>query len=159
MQRNILITWLRDAHAMESRSLAVLRTRVDDVAEASEARVRVEVHLRETEQHMSRVGEALRLLGSSPASPPPPAAVAADQIVSTPLFSDPLVRKQLVDLAAEQLEVAAYTVLIAAAEHASEPAVARLCRLNRGEDEEMAEWLEAQMPITLCGASGKAPFW
>jgi ferritin-like metal-binding protein YciE len=158
MQRHILIAWLRDAHAMESRSLAVLRTRLVDVAKVSEAWVRVEVHLRETEQHMNRVAEALRLLGSPPASAPA-TAPAAGQIVSTPLFSDPLVRKQLIDLAAEQLEVAAYTVLIAAAEHASEPAVARLCRLNRGEDEEMAEWLEAQMPIALCGVPAEAPFW
>jgi len=99
---------------------------------------------------MNRVGEALRLLGSGPRAVRQSGSPVLDQIVSTPLFVDPLMRKQIVDLAAEQLEVAAYTLLIAGAEHACEPDVARLCRLNRGEDEDMAEWLEAQMPIALC---------
>ena len=43
--------------------------------------------------------------------------------------------------------MAAYTALIAAAEHAGETEVARLGRLNRGEDEEMAEWLNARIEI------------
>ena len=47
--------------------------------------------------------------------------------------------KAIANLAAEQFEVAAYTALIAAAEQAGESEVARLCRLNRSEDEEMAE--------------------
>jgi ferritin-like metal-binding protein YciE len=150
MRRQMLIGWLHDAHAMESRSLAVLLTRIGEAAQPLELRVRVELHVRETEQHMNRVGEALRLLGSCPPAVQRTGSAVIDQIVSTPLFVDPLMRRHLVDLAAEQLEVAAYTLLIAGAEHACEPAVARLCRLNRGEDEEMAEWLEAQMPIALC---------
>lgn len=65
------------------------------------------------------------------------------------MFSDPLVKNVIADLAAEQFEVAAYTALIAAAEHAGEAEAARLCRLNRGEDEDMAEWLDAQIPIVI----------
>jgi ferritin-like metal-binding protein YciE len=65
------------------------------------------------------------------------------------VFTDPLVKNVIAELAAEHFEVAAYTALIAAAEHAGEAEVARLCRLNRGEDEDMAEWLDAQIPIVI----------
>ena len=51
------------------------------------------------------------------------------------------------DYAAEQCEIAAYNALITAAEQTGELEVARLCRLNRGEDEEMADWLNAQLEI------------
>jgi ferritin-like metal-binding protein YciE len=49
------------------------------------------------------------------------------------------------------------TALIAAAEHAGEPEIARLCRLNRGEDEDMAEWLDAQIPIVIARTLAQAP--
>ena len=68
------------------------------------------------------------------------------------LFGDPLATKVIADFAAEQFEVAAYTALIAAAEHAAASEVARLCRLNRGEDEDMAEWLDAQIPLIVAAS-------
>ena len=55
----------------------------------------------------------------------------------------------VVSYAAEQFEVASYTALIAAAEHVSEAQIARLCRLNRSDDEDMAEWLEAGIAILI----------
>jgi ferritin-like metal-binding protein YciE len=51
--------------------------------------------------------------------------------------------------AAEQFEVASYTALIAAAEHVGEVQIARLCRLNRSEDEDTADWLEARIAILI----------
>ena len=160
MKQRTLVGWLKDAHVMETRSLPILRRRVDDEPQGLDARVRLESHLRETEQHAQRLRQALRTLGSAP----PPAVHGSEPIVvltqdiASRVFSDRLVIGTVADLAAEQFEVAAYTVLIAAAEHAGETEVARLCRLNRGEDEDMAEWLDAQIPIviarTLADASG-----
>ena len=151
MKHRILIGWLRDAHLMETHSLPMLRSRVGDEPLGFDARARRESHLRETEQHSERLGQALRALGSAP----PPVLGTSEPIVvlthdiTSRVFSDRLVASAIADLAAEQFEVAAYTALIAAAEHAGEAEVARLCRLNRGEDEDMAEWLDAQIPIVI----------
>ena len=79
------------------------------------------------------------------------------QDIASRVFSDRLVIDAIADLVAEQFEVAAYTVLIAAAEHAGETEVARLCRLNRGEDEDMAEWLDAQIPLVIARTVAHAP--
>ena len=151
MHKQILIGWLKDAHTMETRSLPILRRRVGDEPLGVHARARIESHVRETEQHAERLREALQALGSAPtavvgSSEP---IVLLTQDITSRVFSDRRVVSAIADLAAEQFEVAAYTALIAAAEHAGEAEVARLCRLNRGEDEAMAEWLDAHIPIAL----------
>jgi ferritin-like metal-binding protein YciE len=151
MHKRMLIEWLKDAHTMETRSLPILRKRVGDEPLGIEARTRLESHVRETEQHAERLRRALRELGSAPTavlSSSQPIIVLTQDITSR-VFSDRRVITAIADLAAEQFEVAAYTALIAAAEHAGEAEVARLCRLNRGEDEEMAEWLDAHIPIAI----------
>jgi ferritin-like metal-binding protein YciE len=159
MHKRMLIAWLKDAHIMEARSLPILRRRAGCESQGLDARARRESHLRETEQHEERLRQALRVLGSTP----PPAlsssqAVAVlTQDITSRVFSDRLVTSAIADLAAEQFEVAAYTALIAAAEHAGEPEIARLCRLNRGEDEDMAEWLDAQIPIVIARTLADAP--
>jgi ferritin-like metal-binding protein YciE len=151
VNKRILTAWLNDAHAMEARSLTVLRRAAADSRQRVEVRVRLESHVRETVQHAQRLQQALDVLGSSPAPlerHADPVMVLASDITAR-VFSDPLMGKVIAAVAAKQFEVAAYTALIAAAEHAGEAEVARLCRLNRGEDEEMAEWLEAQIWIVL----------
>jgi ferritin-like metal-binding protein YciE len=159
MKQRTLVGWLKDAHVMETRSLPILRRRVGDEPLGLDARARVESHLRETEQHAERLRQALRRLGSAP----PPVVRSSEPIVvltqdiTSRVFSDCLVIGVIADLAAEQFEVAAYTALIAAAEHAGETEVARLCRLNRGEDEDMAEWLDAQIPLVIARRLAHAP--
>src|SRR4029450_7314635 len=152
MHKRLLIGWLKDAHTMETRSLPILQRRVGDKPLGLDAHARLESHLRETAQHAERLRQALRALGSAP----PPVLrrsapiVVLTQDITSRVFSDRLGSRAIADLAAEQFEVAAYTALIAAAEHTGAAEVARLCRLNRGEDEEMAGWLDAQLLVGLC---------
>ena len=159
MHKRLLIGLLKDAHAMETRSFPILQTRLDDQSLDADARARLESHLRETEHHAQRLGQALRALGSAPPSSlsscEPIARVIHD--ITSQVFSERLVTSAIADLAAEQFEVAAYTALIAAAESAGEAEVARLCRLNRGEDEDMAEWLDAQIPIGITQTLAQSP--
>jgi ferritin-like metal-binding protein YciE len=146
MRRQWLIRWLQDVHEMETQLLPILRRGATDPGQRIEVRSRLAAHLLETERHIQRVNEALRTVGGAP----PPAAGAAKPELGTHtarIFSDPVVNQALVDFAAEQCEIAAYNALITAAEHTGEVEVARLCRLNRGEDEEMADWLNAQLEI------------
>ena len=154
MHRPMLIAWLKDVHLMEIRSLPALRQRAGCEPHGLYQRARRESHLHETEQHAERLRQALRALGSTPtpglrdAEP----VVVLTRDITARVFSDGTMISAIADLAAEQFEVATYTALIAAAEHAGEAEVARLCRLNRGEDEDMAEWLDAQIPIVIAQA-------
>ena len=146
MRRQWLIRWLQDVHEMETRLLQILRRDAIDPGQRVEVRSRLAAHLLETERHVERVNQALRAVG---AAPPKTTSASGPRLVAPAarVFSDPVVNKALVDFAAEQCEIAAYNALITAAEHTGDVEVARLCRLNRGEDEEMADWLNAQLEI------------
>jgi ferritin-like metal-binding protein YciE len=159
MHKRMLIAWLKNAHLMETRSLPTLRRRLGDETQGLDARRRRECHVRETEQHAERLRQALGALGSAPTPVlrSTEAVVMLTHDITSRVFSDRAVVSAIADLAAEQFEVAAYTALIAAAEHAGEAEVARLCRLNRGEDEDMAEWLDAQIPLVIARTLAHAP--
>ena len=149
MQKTTLIAWLDDAYAMETQLLPSLCARAVAAHAVVEVRSRIEEHIHETEGHVERLRQALSSLGTRPSK-------AGQQIVSLGRIapsvtsnSGAAVHNAVASYAAEQFEVATYTALIAAAEHVGEVEVARLCRLNRDEDEDMAEWLEARIAILI----------
>lgn len=151
MQRDTLISWLNDAHAMETHLLPVLRNHAKDAKDDPPLAQRIEEHIAETEQHADRVRQAVERLGGSISSLKSGLAsiMGMAQSVSTGLFSDEPVKNVLMDYAAEQFEVAAYTALIAAAEEVGEPDVAALCRENLHDDQLMAAWLENHLPTVV----------
>jgi len=140
------VTLLLDAHDMEVQSRRLLRSQAADPRKHIEARRRFEAHLLDTERHVERIREALQYLGSAPSGA---GRVMPSGNLTGHFFSDPHVKAALTDFAAEQFEVAAYTALVSAAEYADEPEIARLCRLNRGEDGDMAEWLDGHIAIVI----------
>jgi len=157
MQSETLVTLLQDAHDMEAQSRRLLRDQAADPRKTDDARRRFEAHLGDTERHVERLRYALQRLGRTPSVLVGGGRGVTPGAVTAHFFSDPQVRTALVDFTAEQFEVAAYTALISAAECAGESEVARLCRLNRGEDEEMAEWLDAQITIVIAARMGSNP--
>ena len=148
MDRDTLIGWLNDAHAMETELIPVLRDHARDLAGMPAARRRMEQHLIETETHLARVRTAVESLGGSVSMVKSGLASMAGSLLSvgSAVFADEIVKNGLTDYAAEQFEVAAYTALAAAAEELGEAEVERLCRQNLKEDEAMAEWLRLQLP-------------
>ena len=153
MHKSTLITWLDDAHVMERQSLASLCNRAATAHAVVDARSRIEEHIHETEGQVERLRQALSNLGRSPSKAGQKIAPLA-RIATTPPSNsaDTAVRDAVASYAAEQFEVATYTALIAAAERVGEVEVARLCRFNRSEDEDMAEWLEAHITILIADA-------
>jgi ferritin-like metal-binding protein YciE len=148
MDRDTLIAWLNNAHAMERELIPVLRDHANDFRGMPAAQQRLDEHARETERHAERVRSAVEMLGGQISTLKTGSAIIAGNLlsVSTAFFSDELAKDALMDYGAEQFEVGAYTALIAAAEEIEEPEVARLCRENLREDEAMAEWLLRQVP-------------
>ena len=149
--RDTLIAWLNDAHAMETQLIPVLRNHADDARDIPALKQRFEQHISETERHAERVRQAIERLGTSPSTIKSTlgSLMGTVQGMSTGIFSDELVKDALADYAAEQFEVAAYKALIAGAEEIGEPEVARLCRENLREDEDMARFLDQQLPTVV----------
>jgi ferritin-like metal-binding protein YciE len=150
-KRDTLIAWLNDAHAMETQLIPVLRNHAKDARDNPPIQQRIEQHISETEQHAQRVRQAVERLGTSPSNVKSTLAtlMGTVQSVSTGIFSDELVKNALADYASEQFEVASYKALIAGAEELGEAEVARLCRENLREDEDMARFFDQQLPTIV----------
>jgi ferritin-like metal-binding protein YciE len=151
MTRNTLVMWLDDAYAMELQVLPVLRSHAIRTAARPDVQARIEAHIDQTVNHLERVRQALKGLGSAPSKvrTGPALVMGAGERLPGGILSDGLLKDAIIAYTTEQFEVAAYTALIAGAEQAGEAEVARLCRLNRAEDEDMAEWFDAQIPILI----------
>ncbi len=71
------------------------------------------------------------------------------QAVSTGPAKDEMVKNALADYAAENFEVASYTALIRAAQELGEQQTATMCEQIRREDEEMARWIQQNLPTLV----------
>jgi ferritin-like metal-binding protein YciE len=152
MSKELLVSWLQDAYAMEATLPSVLRTHASHAEGVMpEVSSRLREHAHETEQHTERMRRALERLGAQPSliKSALSAMMGPLQGITMGLFSDALVKDALADLTTEQFEVGCYTALIAAADDLGEIEVTALCLENRIEDEAMAAWIEAHLPAAV----------
>jgi ferritin-like metal-binding protein YciE len=152
MQKDLLISWLNDAYAMERALLPILKNHARDAEAAMpEATARIRQHVDETQTHAQRAEECLRILGATPSGVKWAlgAALGTAQSVMTGMFSDEMVKHALTDYSTEQFEVGFYTALIAAAEGLGEREIARLCGESLRDDQRMAAWLEEKIPMVV----------
>ena len=143
-----LITWLDDAHAMESGLAGILQSHTAHFNEFPAAAARVQQHVAETQQHARRLEQCLAQLGRTPSGVKSTVSslIGTLEGASTTLFSDRLAKDVLADYAAEQFEVACYTALVSVASRLGYTDIARLCQENLREDKAMADWLLEQLP-------------
>ena len=143
-----LVTWLDDAHAMESGLAGILQSHAAHFTEFPGAADRIRQHITETEQHARRLEQCLAQLGRSPSGVKSTLSSLMGTIegASTTMFRDRLAKDVLADYASEQFEVACYTALVSVALRLGYTDIARLCEDNLREDMAMAEWLLEQLP-------------
>jgi ferritin-like metal-binding protein YciE len=152
MANDQLIAWLNDAYAMEEGLIPVLENHAKDAdREMPEAAVRIRRHIDETRRHAERVEQCLRELGTSPSTVKSTLSslIGTVQSVSTGIFRDEPVKNILSDYSAEEFEVASYRALAAAATELGHARIAETCEENMREDEQMARWLDQQIPIVV----------
>src|SRR5215211_2578988 len=99
-----LIAWLDDAHAMESGLIPILQNHAahfgDRIPEASR---RLQQHVIETQRHVQRLQECLRMLNASPSGVKSTLSSVIGSIegATTAVFRDQLVKDALADYASE----------------------------------------------------------
>jgi ferritin-like metal-binding protein YciE len=147
-----LVAWLDDAHAMESGLIGILENHASHFGDRMpNAARRLQRHIVETQQHVQRLNDCLRLMKATPSGVKAAASSVMGTLegATTTMFRDTLVKDALLDYASEQFEVACYTALVNAATELGHPDVARLCRENLEEDRAMADWLLQQLPAVV----------
>src|SRR5688572_23832015 len=119
--------------------------------DGTDAAQRLHQHVVETQQHVERVRECLRMLNASPSTVKSTlsSVIGSVEGATTALFRDQLVKDALADYASEQFEVACYTALVSAATQLGYADVARLCEQNLQEDQAMAAWVLQHIPSVV----------
>lgn len=148
--REHLIHWLRDAYAMEKQALEMCERQVERIENYPELKQRIARHVQETQGQIKRLDKCFILLDESSSAIKDAMGWTMGnlQAIGGMMASDEIVKGSLASYTFENMEIASYQILIAAAETAGQPAIAELCRENLQEEEEMAEWLMEHIPAT-----------
>jgi len=148
--REWLIQWLRDAHAMEEQAETMLNGQLSRIENYPELSDRVRMHLEETKRQAERLQTCLDGLGegSSTLKDAGGKIMAIGQSLSGIFAGDEVMKGSLASYTFEHMEIASYTILIAAAKAQGEAEILRVCEQNLREEVAMAEWLKNHLPGT-----------
>lgn len=147
--RDVFITGLRNAHAMERQALAMMGPQISRNDNYPEVLQRLEQHKSETEGQIERLEALLERLGENPSGLKDAAMSVMGGLAAmghTPA-PDEILKNSFANFAFENYEIAAYNSLITIAEALGEEQSAQLLTQNLIEEEAMADWLEANLPL------------
>ncbi|MFU0507059.1 ferritin-like domain-containing protein [Pseudaminobacter sp. NGMCC 1.201702] len=146
--REWLMQWLRDAHAMEEQAETMLKSQYDRLESYPGLRQRIGQHIEETKEQAKRLEQCLDRIGGGTSTMKDAGAklMATAQGLSGIFAGDEVMKGSLASYTFEHMEIASYTMLIAAAEKCGEPEIQRACEQNLREEQEMASWLEKNLP-------------
>jgi ferritin-like metal-binding protein YciE len=148
--REWLVQWLRDAHAMEEQAETMLNAQLSRLESYPELSDRIRLHVEETQQQAERLKTCLDSLGegSSTIKDTGGKLMAMVQSLSGVFAGDEVMKGSLASYTFEHMEIASYTILIAAARSLNETEIVRVCEENLREEMAMAEWLANNLPAT-----------
>ena len=150
--KQMLVAWLRDAHAMERASVDTLDRLADRLSRFSQLALGFREHWRESVSQVEDIEKCLRHLGSDTSTFKDLASrfIGIAQAYAVAVVPDEVVKDCLAAYASRHFEIAAYVSLGAAALALEEPEVARMCDEHLLQERRMASWLEQQIPdVTL----------
>jgi ferritin-like metal-binding protein YciE len=143
-----LLDWLRDAHAMEQQAENMLRAQSERLEHYPNLKARIDQHIEETLGQQKLLDECLTRLGGSSSMLKDLAgkAMAFGQAVGGSMMSDEVVKGAMSGYVFENMEIASYTVLIAAAKEAGDTQTQTACEQILQQEEAMANWLKENLP-------------
>jgi len=143
-----LLDWLRDAHAMEQQAEQMLKAQSKRLEHYPQLKARIDQHIEETLGQQKLIDECLQRLGgdSSTIKDLGGKLMAFGQAVAGSLMSDEVIKGAMAGYVFENMEIASYTVLIAAAEAAGDTQTKKACESILPQEVAMADWLLKHLP-------------
>lgn len=145
---DMLMNWLRDAHAMEEQAEQMLSSQAQRIENYPELKTKIEQHLRETRRQADLLRQCIERKGSSTSVVKDTAgrATALAQGLSGLFVGDEVVKGSMANFAFEEMKIASYKILIAAAEECGDSETKRVCESILHEEEAMAARLDQNLP-------------
>lgn len=143
-----LIEWLRDAHAMEAQAETMLNKQASRIENYPELKARIEQHIVETQNQAKLIEGCLRRYDKSYSGFKDMGGkmMAIGQAMGGMMVNDEIVKGAQMGYVFENLEIASYTILIAAAQAVSDTETQQVCERILEEEVAMAEWLRQHLP-------------
>ncbi|UAW97510.1 ferritin-like domain-containing protein [Halopseudomonas nanhaiensis] len=143
-----LVDWLRDAHAMEQQAETMLKAQSERLEHYPELRARIEEHITETQGQRELIEQCLARYDASPSGIKDFGGkmMAFAQGVGGSIMTDEVVKGAAMGYVFENLEIASYTVLIAAAKEVGDTETQRACETIIEQEIAMAQWLKDHLP-------------
>ncbi len=143
-----LLDWLRDAHAMEQQAETMLSSRSARLEHYPVLKARIDQHIQETRGQQERLETCIKRLNGSPSTLKDIGGklMAMAQGATGMMVSDEVVKGAMSGYVFEHMEIASYTILIAAAKAAGDMQTQQICEQNLQEEVAMAEWLLQHLP-------------
>ncbi len=150
-QKDQLLTWLNDAHAMETSIGQVLENHASDAKDHPKLQARIQQHLAETKIHADLVEGLIKDLGGSVSSAKSGMSSVMGRVqgASTAFADDELVKNALSDFSTEYFEIASYTAIIAAARKLNASNVVSTCQTIVRDEQAMAKFLDDNLPTVV----------
>lgn len=149
--RDVLVTGLRNAHAVESQAMELLERQASALDDYPNVQTRVQQHLGETERQMERLEQALEMLDEDTSAIKDTALSALGNFMAlaNTMADDAILKNTFASYSFEHYEIAAYESLLELAELAGEREIAPLLQESLTEERNMADWLGSNVrPIT-----------
>jgi ferritin-like metal-binding protein YciE len=143
-----LLDWLRDAHAMEQQAEKMLKAQSERLEHYPQLKARIDQHIEETLGQQQLVDQCLARLGGSSSTLKDMGGklMAFGQAVGGSLMSDEVIKGAMAGYVFENMEIASYTALIAAAKEAGDTETQAACEQILPQEIAMAEWLLEHLP-------------
>jgi ferritin-like metal-binding protein YciE len=146
--RDIMIDWLRDAHAMERASIDNLERQIRHLDHYPDVRAKFQEQLELTRRQEERLDQQLQALGtdSSTIKDAVTRFAGQAQALLAGAAPDEVVKQATTTLAYEEWEIANFRALATAAEHEGEDSIATMLEEMADEKVDMADWLSEAIP-------------
>ncbi|MDY6963866.1 MULTISPECIES: ferritin-like domain-containing protein [Pseudorhizobium] len=154
--REIFVTGLKNAHAMENQALSIMKPQVSRIENYPEVAARLEQHVRETEGQMSRIDDLLQQLDESHSSIKDMALSFTGGMAAMghTVAGDEILKDSFANYAFEHFEIASYKSLLTLAELGGFSFATSALQTNLKEEEQMAQWIDENLrTVTLRFAS------
>jgi len=141
--KDIFVTGLRNAHAMESQAETLLKRQIERLDKFPDLKMRLQSHLEETKSQQARLDRILGDLGESSSGLKDAAMSFMGNLAAAAHMpaQDEVLKNSLASFAFENYETAAYKSLITVAERVGAQSAVQPLQQSCREEELMAQFL------------------
>ena len=147
--RELFITGLVNAHAVEKQALSIMTPQVERIENYPEVADRLRAHIEETNGQIARLDEILASFETSGSTVKDLGLSLSGTMAALThsVAGDEIVKNSFANYAFEHFEIAAYKSLLVMAEDGGFSNATPLLQQSLGEEQAMAQWIDGTLPV------------